>query len=1116
MKKNYFKLFTVLLVLLFVSMQMVSAQNFVGHYKLDATTGTTAVDASGNGLNVPLNGISDENWVDGSLYLDGTQYGQIDPPASNPFKLESLTVSAWIKHDAEMVDWGDWICAQGDNWGLYLNGEEGLNFYIHHADDWGGVTDGATALYLEGGWHYVVATFDATTLTAKLYRDGEMVGENTLPGNIVYSEGDNFNIGAMSGERFWKGNIRDLRIMDGVASESMIATYGFNEGSGTTVADASGNAFDGTLNGDPMWVMGKSGSAVAFSNDNMQMPDDVAFTQSTFTISSWINITDSLDNDWRAIYIHDKDGDNEVGMLVNGEAWGGNPAPYNIAIWAPGIGGDWLDGNTQFELNKWYHVAFTVDADGVGTLYVNGKIDGTAGNFHALSDETAVGVTTIGGSADGTKDFPGITMDDFGFYSEALSGSEIAGIMRKSISGSTAYWTFAEQGPTVTIDTIIMFDGDELPVDTVVNVATAEDVTGNGFDLYMVNATDDSWKTDEAVGNYVEFNGTNQYGMLDLETTSSMFYPDFTIATYIKIEPGVMTEWARIAGISDAFGFNVDGGFVGMWCNYDDGWHGSYATTLPIDDGEWHYIAMTHSNTAGNIYYVDGQVALVQDWSSEGGNQIAYPGERPFAVGTSISDWGTPDVGLIRHNLIPASMSKLHIYDKVLSKDELGGAASGLIANYNYETVSGSTVPDVTVNELNGWCGNYEIVEGKEGASAIQLNNSNVRLPDDAIFNQNTLTIASWINITEEVGDDWYSVMIHDQGGVNEYGLLVMDSRGIAFHAPGFGLEEITDWNGGAFDLNTWYHYAVTVDAAGECIIYINGEAVYSATGGHPLADLSAIGETYVGGSADGGKNFPGILMDDTRFYGTALSAEEIMLLVATSYTLNVNVVGQGAVSLSPEGGEYLEGTEVEMTATPIEGFDFVGWSGDLSSTDNPLTVTMDTNMNVTATFEPSKYALNVTIVGNGSVTPTNGDYSGEVFLTAVPDEGWAFENWSGDATGTDNPLFLSMSEDKNITATFIDISGIDNPEMKEFSLNNYPNPFTGMTTISYSLKEASDISLTVYSQLGEVVIMLVSQTQIPGDYKYEFNGTELTNGIYYYQFKSGNRSVTNKMVLNK
>jgi len=72
-------------------------------------------------------------------------------------------------------------------------------------------------------------------------------------------------------------------------------------------------------------------------------------------------------------------------------------------------------------------------------------------------------------------------------------------------------------------------------------------------------------------------------------------------------------------------------------------------------------------------------------------------------------------------------------------------------------------------------------------------------------------------------------------------------------------------------------------------------------------------------------------------------------------YTLTVNTVGSGIVTFNPPGGNYEAGTVVQMTAVPgggggTEGM-FAGWSGVLSGSDNPETITMDSDKTVTATF---------------------------------------------------------------------------------------------------------------------------------------------------------------------
>ena len=60
-----------------------------------------------------------------------------------------------------------------------------------------------------------------------------------------------------------------------------------------------------------------------------------------------------------------------------------------------------------------------------------------------------------------------------------------------------------------------------------------------------------------------------------------------------------------------------------------------------------------------------------------------------------------------------------------------------------------------------------------------------------------------------------------------------------------------------------------------------------------------------------------------------------------------------GVITLNPHSAVYVAGTEVELSATPNEGYKFSGWSGYITGEENPITITMDSIIYVTANFEP-------------------------------------------------------------------------------------------------------------------------------------------------------------------
>jgi uncharacterized repeat protein (TIGR02543 family) len=144
------------------------------------------------------------------------------------------------------------------------------------------------------------------------------------------------------------------------------------------------------------------------------------------------------------------------------------------------------------------------------------------------------------------------------------------------------------------------------------------------------------------------------------------------------------------------------------------------------------------------------------------------------------------------------------------------------------------------------------------------------------------------------------------------------------------------------------------------------------------------------------------------------------------TYTLTTHATN-GSVTLAPPTGPYNDGTSVQLTAVPISGsYHFVGWSGDTvgkSAATSPMSVIMTANRDITAKFEITAFTLNINIVGNGSVAKNPDqlkyDSNSTVQLTATPAPGNTFTGWSVDASGTTNPLTVTMDGNKNITANF-------------------------------------------------------------------------------------------------
>lgn len=146
-----------------------------------------------------------------------------------------------------------------------------------------------------------------------------------------------------------------------------------------------------------------------------------------------------------------------------------------------------------------------------------------------------------------------------------------------------------------------------------------------------------------------------------------------------------------------------------------------------------------------------------------------------------------------------------------------------------------------------------------------------------------------------------------------------------------------------------------------------------------------------------------------------------------TQHALFVEVDPIEGGSISPSSGKFEDGKTVTLLATPSTDYVFKNWAGDASGTGNPTTIIMNSDRTVTAVFEKRGYSLTIDIEGEGTVKEELLENTGaskypsgsSVKLTAVPIDGWEFVEWSGDLSGVDNPVTISINETRNVKAIF-------------------------------------------------------------------------------------------------
>jgi hypothetical protein len=255
----------------------------------------------------------------------------------------------------------------------------------------------------------------------------------------------------------------------------LIGYWPFDEGSGNTTADRSGNNHNGALTNSPAWTTGKVGNALRFdATDNLIDTDDPRVvigsefdvSKLPFTLSAWINVVDF--NDYRAI-LSKRDSPDPSAWRFD---WG-----FNL-----GSGTNYLAGKSQVSFgapptNTWTHV--TIVAGLTDTkFYLNGTLAQAAGPFEMGTGVTAN--TVIGGTGEkgplGDNDpFKGM-IDEVRIYDRALSIAEVEQVYR--------------------------FAGDSTP--PVITNVSASGLTAAGATI--------TWTTDELADGQVDSGTTTSYG----------------------------------------------------------------------------------------------------------------------------------------------------------------------------------------------------------------------------------------------------------------------------------------------------------------------------------------------------------------------------------------------------------------------------------------------------------------------------------------------------------------------------------------------------------------------------------------------------------------------------
>ncbi len=309
------------------------------------------------------------------------------------------------------------------------------------------------------------------------------------------------------------------------------------------------------------------------------------------------------------------------------------------------------------------------------------------------------------------------------------------------------------------------------------------------------------------------------------------------------------------------------------------------------------------------------------------------------------------------------------------------------------------------------------------------------------------------------------------------------------FSKPGVG-DWILRWDG-----SQWYNLANGVGGIVNCLklsgndLYVGGEFIIA--GGHVSNHIAKFNLTSQTWSPIGNGVLYGGVID------LAIQTSKRSMVLAGSFyiadsSLQTNYIARFTDSENPLPVE-LSSFNAEVKNSDV----ILNWS--TSTETNNLGFEIE-RMNKEDGRRKSAWKQIGFIKGSGTSTESNSYQFTDANLT---NGNYSYKLVQVDYNGNKNESKIINIEVNPAASTFI-------------LEQNYPNPFNPVTSISYQIPESGFVSLKVYDTEGKEVQTLVNGFKKPGNYRINFNASNLSSGIYFYRISCNNFIQTKKMVLLK
>lgn len=259
-------------------------------------------------------------------------------------------------------------------------------------------------------------------------------GYGSVPLVIATNNTERITVGA-TGTTTFNGSIVVNGTVTANAFNDVLPTNGLRlywtfDGATTTVPDASGNGFNGTLSSTSLRTAGKNGNGITMTTSGQSVTSSLVAPAGAKTIAFWVRTSRALS---------DLD-DINIGFQGNSTGNGfmfmfGVGSVQDLGFWGYGAAADYALGSSYsaswVNNGLWNHVAATVNSSGQGLIYFNGALRTQYFNGSTTASNMTLGSTLASNfsiGATGTPNRP-VSIDSVVVYDRALSSSEIVDVM---------------------------------------------------------------------------------------------------------------------------------------------------------------------------------------------------------------------------------------------------------------------------------------------------------------------------------------------------------------------------------------------------------------------------------------------------------------------------------------------------------------------------------------------------------------------------------------------------------------------------------------------------------------------------------------------------------------